>query len=83
MYGKQWKKPANEGEEVPRRVFHILRSSPTFETYYDEVQESLKSMAGMDELLQGVCVWSGKLYTSQQSNPGVFGIEQRSKGSSQ
>ena len=38
---------------MPPRIFHIMQNSPTFGDYYDEVQELLKLMAGMDELLQG------------------------------
>ena len=53
LYAKQWRKPAKQGEELPPRVFHITPGSHTFGKYYDEVQELLKAMAGLDELLQG------------------------------
>ena len=43
-----------KSEELPPRVFHIQPNSGTFGEYYDEVQELLKSMAGMDEFLQGI-----------------------------
>ena len=36
-----------------RKVFHIKNNSPTFGGYYDEIQEILREMSGMDELLQG------------------------------
>ena len=52
LYAKQWRKPENRSEELPPRVFHIQPNSGIFGEYYDEVQELLKSMAGMDEFLQ-------------------------------
>ena len=56
LYANQWRKPDIQEEDLylPPREFHILSSSPTFEGYYDEVQDLLKAMAGMDELLQGI-----------------------------
>ena len=54
LYAKQWRKPENRSEELPPRVFHIQANSGIFSEYYDEVQELLKSMAGMDEFLQGI-----------------------------
>ena len=53
LYAKQWRKPVKRGEELQPKIFHIVPNSPTFGKYYDEVQESLSSMAGLDELLQG------------------------------
>lgn len=41
------------GEELPPKVYTIPKASTVFKTYYDEVQELLKSFAGMDELLPG------------------------------
>ena len=57
LYAKQWRKPVNQGEELPPKVFHIRPNSPTFGEYYDGVQELLKAMAGMDELLQGMYMY--------------------------
>ena len=53
LLGTQWRKPDEPGQELPPREFKISSTSKTFSQYYDEVQERLKSMAGMDELLSG------------------------------
>ena len=50
---KQWKPVQHMGETLPPRVFTVPRNSATFGNYYDEIQEILKCIAGMDELLQG------------------------------
>jgi len=47
---KQWIKPR---EEMKPRVFSIAENSSQFATYYDEIQEYLKVIAGYDELLTG------------------------------
>lgn len=54
-------KPNGPGQELSPRVFHIASDSTTFSEYYDEVQEWLKLMAGMDQLLPGPYVT--KYYT--------------------
>ena len=42
------------GDAGPHQIFfHIKNNSPTFGGYYDEIQETLREMSGMDELLQG------------------------------
>ena len=50
---RQWRMPDHPGQELVPRVFHIPANSTTFGDYYNEVQELLKAMAGMDELLPG------------------------------
>ncbi len=56
LLARQWRKPNKPCEELSPRVFRISSDSSTFGNYYDEVQELLKSMAGMDELLPGMLV---------------------------
>ena len=53
LLARQWRKPDEPGREISPRVFRISSSSSTFSQYYDEIQELLKSMAGMDQLLPG------------------------------
>ena len=55
---QQWRDPAKRGGELNPRVFHIPSESKIFGNYYDEVQDSLKAMAGMDELLPGSYVYT-------------------------
>ncbi len=50
---KQWKLPASPGKPVPTKEFYIPRDSASFSEYYDDIQENLKSLAGMDDLLAG------------------------------
>ena len=38
---------------VALREFCVLSGSPSFTEYYDQSQEYIKSLAGMDELLAG------------------------------
>ena len=56
LLARQWRKPDEAGREVPPRVFQISNTSTTFSQYYDEVQEWLKSMAGMDQMLPGTSI---------------------------
>ena len=50
---KQWRKRGEEDRMLDWHIFNIPHRSTTFNSYYDEVQALLKSMAGMDEFLQG------------------------------
>ena len=38
---------------MPVRVFRIHRDSTSFGEYYDHIQEGLRTLAGMDELMAG------------------------------
>lgn len=49
-----WKK-TKPNTEIPPTLFKIAKESPAFSGYYDRVQENLQSIAGMDELLAGIC----------------------------
>ena len=53
LLARQWRKPDEPCQEVSPRVFQISSTSTIFSEYYDKVQERLKSMAGMAELLPG------------------------------
>ncbi len=53
LLARQWRKPDVTGEEIMPREFHLCQDSATFRNYYDDVQQQLKSMAGMDEFLAG------------------------------
>ena len=55
LLARQWRKPDEAGLELSPRVFQISSTSTTFSQHYDEVQKFLKSMAGMDQLLPGIC----------------------------
>ena len=39
--------------EVPSRIFSLGSEETAFERYYDEIQQSLRSLCGMDEFLAG------------------------------
>ena len=39
--------------EVSPRIFRLSSNSSTFSDFYDKVQDDLKSISGMDELLAG------------------------------
>lgn len=58
LLARQWRKPDEPGCELSPKVFHISSTSSTFSQYYDEIQELLKSMAGMDQLLPGTAIIS-------------------------
>ena len=51
LLARQWRKPDKPGRELSPNVFSISSTSTTFSEYYDEIQELLKSMARMDQLL--------------------------------
>ena len=53
LLAKQWKLPEAPGKPVPTKDFYIPEESVSFSEYYDDIQEKLKSLAGMDELLAG------------------------------
>ena len=52
LLAMQWRKPSSPHHQLSPVVYHAATSS-TFSTYYDEVQDWLQSLAGMDELLTG------------------------------
>ena len=50
-------KPDSPGQELSPRVFQ-METCTTFSKYYDEVQDCLRLMAGMDQLLPGMkCIF--------------------------
>ena len=53
LLAKQWRSAENPGQSISARCFHVPHTSATFNAYYNGVQDSLKAIAGMDELLEG------------------------------
>ncbi len=64
LFANQWRK-ARKNEELHPRVFTISSDSTIFQNYYDEVQELLQSLAGMDELIPGnrLCLYMKTFYS--------------------
>ena len=56
LLAQQWRAADEPGQEVPTRVFYISPNSVTFNPYYNGVQDAMKAMAGMDDLLEGTCI---------------------------
>ena len=52
LLAKQWRKSQAQ-TELPPRIFTLSTGYHTFQDYYDKVQEQLKLLSGMDELLAG------------------------------
>ena len=46
-------RPSGQGTEIAPKVFKIAEDSTVFQEYYDELQDLMKSIAGMDEFLKG------------------------------
>lgn len=53
LFVNQWRRPAEQDKPVEQRIFRISRNSTIFKEYYNEIQCSLKSLAGMDDFLTG------------------------------
>ena len=54
MLAKQWRKPEPlRKPELEPRKFNLLKTSIAFKKFYDEVQDKLEMLYGMDELLAG------------------------------
>ena len=49
----QWKRPAGKDKEVEHKTFRIPQNSTIFKEYYNNIQDSLKKLAGMDDFLTG------------------------------
>ena len=52
---EQWKQPEQD-KEIPPHVFELSSDSTEFPKYYDEIQDTLKAIAGIDEVMSGVYV---------------------------
>ena len=52
LLAHQWRH-AQADTEVSPRIFRLSSKSSTFSDFYDKVQDDLKSISGMDELLAG------------------------------
>ena len=53
LLARQWRKAEEPGKELPSRAFHILSKTTAFQEYYDKTQDFLKTVSGMDPLLEG------------------------------
>ena len=53
LLADQWKPCISARTTVPVRVFRIPSGSTSFGEYYDHIQEGLRTLAGMDELMAG------------------------------
>ena len=52
LFVNQWRRPAGQGKPVEQRLFRISRNSTIFIVYYNEIQGSLKSLTGMNDILE-------------------------------
>lgn len=53
LFVNQWRRPAGQDKEVEHKIFKLPKNSTIFKDYYNDVQGSLKSLAGMDDFLTG------------------------------
>ena len=53
LLSKQWRGADEPGKEIESRSFHVLSQTTTFGEYYDQTQSFLKTVSGMDPLLEG------------------------------
>ena len=53
LLADQWKSCTSTHTLLPVRTFRIARDSTAFGEYYDHVQEGLRMLAGIDELMAG------------------------------
>ena len=49
----QWKRPAGQDNEMEHKIFRLPQNSTIFKEYYNNIQDSLKKLAGMDDFLTG------------------------------
>ena len=54
LFARQWQRPDFPGKSVLTRQFQIPDESSAFAQYYDDIQENLRLLAGMDEFLAGI-----------------------------
>ena len=57
LLADQWKSCPSTQTSLPVKIFRIARDSTAFGEYYDHVQEGLRTLAGMDELMAGKCMY--------------------------
>jgi hypothetical protein len=53
LFAKQWRKADGPTKEIEKRIFQIPTLGTPYEPYYDEIQMFLKSVSGLDPLLEG------------------------------
>ena len=53
LFVNQWRRPTGQDKEVEPKMFKLPKNSTTFKDYYNNVQGSLKGLAGMDDFLTG------------------------------
>ena len=60
LFKQQWKISSERGAEIPPRVFQLDKKSVTFQEYYDEIQSTMKSIAGTDDFITGIYTYKIK-----------------------
>ena len=55
LLANHWRAAGGPGQVVPARAIYVSPNLVTFNAYYNGVQDSMKALAGMDELLEGIC----------------------------
>ncbi len=53
LLATQWRRAKELGQELEQRVFYLPTGTSTFKQYYDETQQSLKTLSGMDPFVEG------------------------------
>ena len=53
LLASQWRKADESTKVVEARKFIVVSTTTTFGSYYDETQDILKTVSGMDPLLEG------------------------------
>lgn len=53
VFAKQWRKPEPRKPELKPQEFLLSKNSNGFKKFYDEIQDNLEMLSGMDELLAG------------------------------
>ena len=57
MLARQYSRPQQKGASLPNRVFQLKPPYEGFHEYYDEVQDYLEKIAGMDEMISGIQIY--------------------------
>ena len=54
LFEAQWRRPLEDNKVLEPREYILPKDSKVFEEYYDQIQGTLKSLAGLDEFLTGL-----------------------------
>ena len=53
LFVNQWRRPSGQDKEVKHKIFKLPQNSTIFKDYYNDIQDSFKSLAGIDDFLTG------------------------------